>query len=260
MDNTLISGNYVTAGNTVGENIVALDTQAKANADAIEEEARKRKYSVTNLENADKQLQTNINNEAAAREAKDNELNERITNEANAIHETTNKLQDDLNTETTAREAADNELNERITNEANAIHETTNQLQSDLNTETAAREAGDTALNERITNVKEYLEKQTSDNYVSKTDATVQDGAIVKAAKTIGENVTNLDAALAKETSARIGADAAQDKVIEQVNQNMVDGFNTINTNMANGFAALNAADAAEKEARIGAIKNWRKP
>ena len=77
----------------------------------------------------------------------------------------------------------------------------------------------------------------------------------MKAANTIGENVTNLDAALAKETAARIGADAAQDKVIEQVNQNMVDGFNTINTNMANGFAALNAADAAEKEARIGADK-----
>ena len=217
VDNTLTSGNYVTAGNTVGENIVALDTQAKANADAIEEEARKRKYSVTNLENADKQLQTNIDNEAAAREAKDNELNERITNEANAIHETTNKLQDDLNTETTAREAAD------------------------------------TALDTRITNVKEYLEKQTSDNYVSKADAAVQDGAVVKAANTIGENVTNLDAALAKETAARIGADAAQDKVIQQVNQNMVDGFNTINKNMADGFTALNQADAKEAQERAAA-------
>ncbi|WP_337740273.1 ESPR-type extended signal peptide-containing protein [Acidaminococcus timonensis] len=217
VDNTLTSGNYVTAGNTVGENIVALDTQAKANADAIEEEARKRKYSVTNLENADKQLQTNIDNEAADRKAADNELNERITNEANAIHETTNKLQDDLSTETTAREAAD------------------------------------TALDTRITNVKEYLEKQTSDNYVSKADAAVQDGAVVKAANTIGENVTNLDAALAKETAARIGADAAQDKVIEQVNQNMVDGFNTINKNMADGFTALNQADANEAAAREAA-------
>lgn len=162
---------------------------------------------------------------------------------------------DAITSEAQARQDADNELDERITNEANAIHETTNQLQSDLNTETAAREAADTALDTRITNVKEYLEKQTSDHYVSKADAAVQDGAIVKAANTIGENVTNLDAALAKETAARIGADAAQDKVIEQVNQNMVDGFNTINTNMANGFAALNAADAAEKEARIGADK-----
>ena len=193
-DETTKDGTYIKQNNTVGKNLGSLDTQVKANADAINEEARKRKYSVTNLENADKQLQTNIDNEAAA------------------------------------------------------------------------REAGDKALDTRITNVKEYLEKQTSDTYVSKDDATVQNGAIVKADKTIGENVTNLDAALAKETAARIGADKAQDKVIEQVNQNMVDGFNTINTNMANGFAALNQADAneakaradadaAEKAARIGADK-----
>ena len=155
--------------------------------------------------------------------------------------------------EAAAREAKDNELNERITNEANEIHKTTNQLQSDLNTETAAREAGDTALNTRITNVKEYLEQQTSDKYVSKADAAVQDGAIVKANKTIGENVTNLDAALASETAARIGADKAQDKVIQQVNQNMVDGFNTINKNMADGFTALNQADAKEAQERAAA-------
>ena len=287
--------------------------------------------------------------EEHAREAADNELNERITNEANAIHDTTNQLQNDLNTETAAREAgdtaldtritnvkeylenqtvsktdaavqdgaivkaantigdnvtkldaalaketaarigadkaqdaviqqvnqnaangiatlataynnevasreaADNELNERITNEANAIHETTNKLQDNLNTETTAREAADTALDTRITNVKEYLEKQTSDKYVSKTDAAVQDGAIVKAAKTIGENVTNLDAALAKETAARIGADKAQDEVIQQVNQNMVDGFNTINKNMSDGFTALSQADANELAGRVAA-------
>ena len=181
VDNTLTSGNYVTAGNTVGENIVALDTQAKANADAIDEEARKRKYSVTNLENADKQLQANIDKEAAA------------------------------------------------------------------------REAGDKALDDRITNVKEYLENQTSENYVSKADAAVQDGAVVKAANTIGENVTNLDAALAKETAARLGADKAQDKVIQQVNDNLVQSVNTINKNVADGFNALNAADANEAKARADA-------
>lgn len=340
-DETTKDGTYIKQNNTVGNNLVSLDTQAKANADAINEEARKRKYSVTNLEKADAA-------EAATREAKDNELNERITNEANAIHDEIkagDKVLDDritnvkeyLETQTVsktdaavrdgaivkaaktigenvtnldaalaketaarlgadaaqdkviqqvndnlvqsvttinknvadgftalnqadaneaaAREAKDNELNERITNEANAIHETTNKLQDDLNTETTAREAADTALDTRITNVKEYLEKQTSDKYVSKADAAVQDGAIVKAANTIGENVTNLDAALAKETAARLGADKAQDEVIKQVNQNVADGFNTINTNMANGFAALNQADAAEKEARIGADK-----
>ena len=119
--------------------------------------------------------------------------------------------------------------------------------------EKAAREAGDTTLDTRITKVKEYLENQTSDKYVSKADAAVQDGAIVKAANTIGDNVTKLDAALASETAARIGADKAQDKVIQQVNQNMVDGFNTINKNMADGFTALNQADANEAAAREAA-------
>lgn len=89
-------------------------------------------------------------------------------------------------------------------------------------------------------------------NYAWAAD-TVQDGAIVKADKTIGENVTNLDAALAKETADRLGADKAQDKVIQQVNQNVVDGFNTINKNMADGFTALNQADANEAAAREAA-------
>ena len=328
-DETTKDGTYIKHNNTVGNNLVSLDKQVKANADAINEEARKRKYSVTNLEKADAA-------EAVTREAADNELNERITNEANAIHDEIKAGDEKLDTRITnvkeyletqtsenyvsktdaavqdagvvkadkkigenvtalgkglydetaarigadaaqdkviqavnnnlvqsvttinknvadgftalnqadakeaeAREAKDNELNERITNEANAIHDEI--------------KAGDKVLDDRITNVKEYLEKQTSDNYVSKADAAVQDGAVVKAANTIGENVTNLDAALAKETAARIGADAAQDKVIEQVNQNMVDGFNTINKNVADGFTALSQADANELAGRMAA-------
>ena len=107
-----------------------------------------------------------------------------------------------------------------------------------------------TSVDTRITNVKEYLEKQTAADYVSKTDAAVQDGAVAKAGNTIGQNVTNLDGALAKETAARIGADKAQDKVIEQVNKNVADGFDTINKNVAAGFTALNQADANEATER----------
>lgn len=83
---------------------------------------------------------------------------------------------------------------------------------------------------------------------------------MVKEANTIGENVTNLDAALAKETAARIGADAAQDKVIQQVNDNLVASVNTINKsvettnkNMAAGFTALSQADANEAAERKAA-------
>lgn len=250
-------GAIVKKANTIGENVALLDAGlAKETAARLGADAAQDKVIQQVNENASQgiaTLATAYQNEAAAREAKDNELNERITNEANEIHKTTNQLQTDLNKETADRKTADNELNERITNEANAIHETTKQMQTDLNTETTAREAADAALDTRITNVKEYLEKQTSDNYVSKADAAVQDGAIVKAANTIGENVANLDAALDAEKNARIWADKTQDKVIQQVNQNMVDGFNTINKNMADGFTALNQADAKEAQERAAA-------
>ena len=207
-DDTTKTGNYVVQTNSVGANLSALDTQVKSNADAIAEKANAADvYTKAETDQKVDAANTYTYRKVAAEEK--------------------------------AREAADNELNERITNEANAIHDEI--------------KAGDEKLDTRITNVKEYLEKQTSDNYVSKTDAAVQDGAIVKADKTIGENVTNLDAALAKETAARIGADAAQDKVIQQVNQNMVDGFNTINKNMADGFTALNQADAKEAKERAAA-------
>ncbi|WP_292018541.1 YadA C-terminal domain-containing protein [Megasphaera sp. UBA4382] len=121
--------------------------------------------------------------------------------------------------------------------------------------EATARTDADTQLDTRITNVKEYLENQTAANYVSKTDAAVQDGAVAKAGNTIGENVTNLDGALAQETAARIGADAAQDKVIKQVNDNLVNSVNTINKNVADGFNALSAVDLQEAQTRAAADK-----
>lgn len=247
-DDTTKPGNYVVQTNSVGSNLSVLDTQVKANADAVATKANAADvYTKTETDSkvdaVKKEATTytyrKVAAEEAARKAADNELNERITNEANAIHEATNQLQSDLSEEAKTRESKDNELNERITNEANAIHDEI--------------KAGDTALDNRITAVKESLQQEAADTYVSKADAAVQDGAIVKADKTIGENVTNLDAALAKETADRLGADKAQDKVIQQVNQNMVDGFNTINKNMADGFTALNNADLKEAQERAAA-------
>lgn len=208
----------VKADKKIGENVTALgkglydETAARIGADAAQDKVIK---------------QVNDNLVASV-----NTINKNVADGFTALNQAGAN-------EAAAREAKDNELNERITNEANAIHDEI--------------KAGDKVLDDRITNVKEYLEKQTSDNYVSKADAAVQDGAVVKAANTIGENVTNLDAALAKETAARLGADKAQDKVIEQVNQNMVDGFNTINKNMSDGFMALSQADANELAGRMAA-------
>ena len=127
----------------------------------------------------------------------------------------------------------------------------------DLTNEMNERKAADTALDTRITSVKEYLQNETENNYVSKaglaSELEVKDAGVVKADQKIGENVTALGKALNDETAARIGADAAQDKVIQQVNDNLVQSVNTINKNMADGFTALNQADANEAKARAEA-------
>ena len=250
-------------------------------------------YSKTEADNADKQLQTNIDTEKTAREAGDKALDDRITavkdyvlnetgnnyvSKADAavqdagvvkadkkIGENVTALGKGLYDETAARIGADaaqdkviQQVNENLVQSVNTINKNVADGFTALNTadaneakartdadaaEKAAREAGDTTLDTRITKVKEYLENQTSENYVSKTDAAVQDGAIVKADKTIGENVTNLDAALAKETAARIGADAAQDKVIQQVNENAAAGIKTLTEAYNNEVAARQSAD-----------------
>ena len=254
VDNTLTSGNYVTAGNTVGENIVALDTQVKANADQFTTDKTSTALHISSsgdLIVGTKENQTVRDMEIRGKLTSGSISTGNITSsgdvsvagkvEAEAVYDDTTKTGNYV-VQTNSVGANLSALDTQIKSNADAI-----------TAEATAREAADTALDTRITNVKEYLEKQTSDNYVSKADAAVQDGAIVKAANTIGENVTNLDAALAKETAARIGADAAQDKVIEQVNQNMVDGFNTINKNMADGFTALNNADLKEAQERTAA-------
>lgn len=237
-DETTKDGTYIKQNNTVGNNLVSLDKQVKANDDritAVKEYLQK--------EAADTYVSKN---DAAVQDGA-------VVKAANTIGNNVTKLDAALAKETAARlgaDAAQDKVIQQVNENASQGIAT---LATAYQNEAAAREAADAALDTRITNVKEYLEKQTSDNYVSKADAAVQDGAIVKAANTIGENVANLDAALDAEKNARIWADKTQDKVIQQVNQNMVDGFNTINKNMADGFTALNQADAKEAQERATA-------
>ena len=208
-------GAIVKADKTIGENVTNLDAAlAKETADRIGADKAQDKVIQTVNDNLVQSVTT---------------INKNVADGFTALNQADAK-------EAAAREAKDNELNERITNEANGIHAEIKDGDEKLDTRI-------TNLDTRITNVKEYLENQTSENYVSKTDAAVQDGAIVKAAKTIGENVTNLDAALAKETAARIGADKSQDKVIQQVNENAAAGIKTLTEAYNNEVAARQAAD-----------------
>lgn len=118
------------------------------------------------------------------------------------------------------REAADTELNERITNEANEIHKTTNQLQSDLATETADRKAADEALDSRAKALEDKTEAITYDKDSKTvmvegkltategiTDGTTKDGQYVKADHYVGQNLNALDQGPQAETAARQAAD-----------------------------------------------------
>lgn len=125
------------------------------------------------------------------------------------------------------REAADTELNERITNEANKIHKTTNQLQSDLATETADRKAADEALDSRAKALEDKTEAITYDKDSKTvmvegkltategiTDGTTKDGQYVKADHYVGQNLNALDQGLQAETAARQAADTVLDDKI----------------------------------------------
>lgn len=111
----------------------------------------------------------------------------------------------------------------------------------------------------------------TKDNLAEQTK--VSDGAIVKSGKTIGDNVTNLDAALAKETAARLGAEKTEyeertkavkrlDEAIRVTNENTATAVQTLNDNMVkinqnvyNSVMALNNTDLAQ-QAQIDAKAN----
>ena len=235
-----------------------------ANTTAIANEATARTDADTKLDTRITNVKEYLENQTAANYVSKTDAavqDGAVVKAGNTIGENVTNLDGALAKETAARIGADaaqdkvikqvndnlvssvNTINKNVADGFNALNATDQTLQKNIDAEATARTDADTKLDTRITNVKEYLENQTAANYVSKTDAAVQDGAVVKAGNTIGENVTNLDGALAKETAARIGADAAQDKVIKQVNDNLVSSVNTINKNVADGFNALNATD-----------------
>ena len=152
----------------------------------------------------------------------------------------------------------DNITNERAARVAAVQGESTARDEADK-AEAKARTDADTKLDNRITNVKEDLQNETEKNYVSKgmynRETSVADGAFVKEGQTVGQNLNAVDKGLNDEIAARIGADAAQDKVIQQVNQNVAKGFNDLNQNIGKITDQLNQNDLAEQQARAAGDK-----
>ncbi|AXB82890.1 hypothetical protein ACT01_11950 [Megasphaera hexanoica] len=255
-------------------------TDIAANKTAIADEATARTDADTQLDTRITSVKEYLENQTAANYVSKTDAavqDGAVAKAGNTIGENVTNLDGALAKETAARIGADaaqdkvikqvndnlvssvNTINKNVADGFNALSAADQTLQKNIDAEATARTDADTKLDTRITNVKEYLENQTAANYVSKSDAAVQDGAVVKADKTIGENVTNLDGALAKETAARIGADAAQDKVIKQVNDNLVSSVNTINKNIGTITDQLNKNDLAEAQARDAADQTLQK-
>ena len=114
----------------------------------------------------------------------------------------------------------------------------------------AANKAADdaTAAATNANNVANGLKDRV--NLISNNQNVTSESDLIKKDQSIGQNLTNVDTALHKEIADRIGADAAQDKVIKQVNDNLVSSVNTINKNVADGFNALSAVDLQEAQTR----------
>ena len=193
-----------------------------------------------NLTNVD----TALHKEIGARIGADVAQDKRIDNNTHEIEKTNEAL----------GQTATNlgKLNQNVADGFTALN------QADVN-EAAAREAGDKKLDDRITNVKTYLQDETEKNYVSKgmynRETSVADGAFVKEGQTVGQNLNAVDKGLNDEIANRIGADAAQDKRINEVNTNVSKGFDTINKNIGTITDQLNKNDLAEQQARAAADK-----
>ena len=248
------------------------ETKARQDADATEATAR---------ENGDKSLNdrisslkdavyTDLDKESKAREAETaarigadkaqdkviEQVNQNVANGFDNINKnigtiTTQLNQQDAN-EAAARKAADTKLQGNIDKAVSDQAAINKNVQDTLNNSGAVASAEATKAANDAAKYARDTAKGFEDrlDVISGNQDITSESDLIKKDQSIGQNLTNVDTALHKEIAARIGADKAQDKVIEQVNKNVADGFNDINKNVAAGFTALNQADANEATER----------
>ena len=267
-----INQNIGTITDQLNKNDLA-EQQTRAAADQAEADAR---------DAADTKLQGNIDNEAAARQkdvsnlqknitdslASQGKINETLTtavqNNSKAIVDSAKNLEKHLSDTDSRVDKANAEIHTNAGNIAQSqkdiadIQNTlkdANALASADATKAATKAAKDaTAAAENATTVAKGLDDRIT--LISNNQTVTSESDLIKKDHSIGQNLTNVDAALHDEIAKRIGADAAQDKVIKQVNDNLVSSVNTINKNVADGFNALSAVDLQEAQTRAAADTN----
>ena len=211
IDGTTTGGNIVKSDSTVGANLNALDAAVVGKADkaALDAKANKTDFDAlkTKVEKAKVDTALHVDKDGKLVVGTDKKVNKAVSVEKGFKDGTTEAGQGNI-------VSADNTVGQNLTALDNAV--ATNQKA--IGTETKERAAADKTLQDNID-----------------AEATARDQAV------------------AQERAERKGADAAQDKVIKQVNDNLVSSVNTINKNVADGFNALSAVDLQEAQTRAAA-------
>ena len=264
-----LNKNVTDGFNTINQNIGTITGQLNKN-DLAEAQAR---------DAADQTLQKNIDAETTARQTdvanlqknitdsltNQGKINETLTtavqNNSKAIVDSAKNLEKHLSDTDSRVDKANAEIHTNAGNIAQNKQDIAN-IQDTLKnanalatadaTKAATQAASDaTKAAEHANTVADGLKDRV--NLISNNQNVTSESDLIKKDQSIGQNLTNVDTALHKEIADRIGADAAQDKVIKQVNDNLVSSVNTINKNVADGFNALSAVDLQEAQTRAAA-------
>lgn len=211
IDGSTTGGNIVKSDSTVGANLDALDAAVVGKADKAELDTKANQTDFnalkTKVDNAKVNTALHVDKDGKLVVGTDKKVNKAVSVEKGFKDGTTEAGQGNI-------VSADNTVGQNLTALDNAV--ATNQKA--ISTETKERAAADQTLQDNI-----------------------------------DKEATARDQAVAQERAERKGADAAQDKVIKQVNDNLVSSVNTINKNVADGFNALSAVDLQEAQTRAAA-------
>ena len=280
IDGTTTNGNIVKSGSTVGANLDALDAAVVGKADKAALDAKANKTDFDPLkEKVDKakvDTALHVDKDGKLVVGTDKKVNKAVSVEKGFKDGTTKAGQGNI-------VSADNTVGQNLTALDTAV--AANKQAADNALATKADKADlekakvDTALhvdkdgklvvgtdkkvNKAVRVEKGFKDGTTeagqgkivsADNTVGQ-NLTALDNAVATNQKAIADEATARDQAVAQERAERKGADAAQDKVIQQVNQNVADGFNTINKNIGTITDQLNKNDLAEQQARVAGDK-----
>ena len=238
-------GSYVKTNKTTGENLSALDTQVKTNADAIDQEKRDREAAITNITNNI----GNLSDSAVKYDANTNKTKITLAGEGGTTITNvkdgalSDKSSDAVNgkqlyNEQKAREDADNAITKNVTNNTNEITKIENgegftnagkTVIKNLSKDAVQIKAG-TAITvdgkvDETTGNKTYTISANNNGKVAKDDGNLisgdtlykevhvtTDGSYIKGSQTVGQNLSSLDSGL-KTTSDLIHTNTAGDTI-----------------------------------------------